>query len=151
MDLIGRGLIAGFVTTLVFSAFAEPLTALARMSGAHATSRWMLHLLLGSLIWGAGLALVHAFLRGPSWLRGAVFALLSWMLVSFAAKPLGIAELSPLECGLAPLSATLLLQLVYGAVLGGVYGLLLPASEEEIAAHPVGREPTRERLRAAGH
>lgn len=151
MDLIGRGIIAGFITTLVFSSFAEPLVAVARMSGAYATSRWMLHLLLGSLIWGAGLALVHDLLRGPSWLRGALFTLLSWMFVSMVVRPLGAGGFSPLECGFAPLSATMLLQIAYGAVLGGTYGLLAPEAGEDVEAHAVGREPNPDRMRAAGH
>lgn len=127
MDVIGRGIIAGFLATLALSAVFDPIATLARMADVlPPTFAWVLHFTVGSLIWGAGFALAHDHMRGPSWLRGLLFGIGAWLVVMLAVMPLTRGGFFGLALGLAAPVAMLLMHLIYGAVLGGVYGLLRP-------------------------
>src|SRR5215207_570554 len=127
MDRIGRGVIAGFLATLVLSAVFDPMTTLARMADVlPPTFGWVLHFTVGSLIWGAGFALVYDFMRGPSWLRGLLFGIGAWLVVMLAVMPLTRGGFFGLALGIATPAAMLLIHLLYGALLGGIYGVLGP-------------------------
>ena len=127
MDGIGRGVIAGFLATLLLSAIFDPMATLARMADVlPPTFAWALHFTVGSLIWGAGFALVHGHMRGPSWLRGLLFGLAAWFAVMLTVMPFTRGGFFGLGLGLAAPGVMLLIHLVYGTVLGAIYGLLLP-------------------------
>ena len=138
MDLIGRGIIAGFAATLLLSAFVEPIAVLARVVGAP-TLGGLLHLLLGGGVWGAGVALLRPSLPGASWFRGVVFATTSWLIIASLAAPFEGADLFRL--GFGSWWATLLLHALYGAALGGIYDMLMPEGDGPQDVRGLERDP----------
>lgn len=78
----------------------------------------------GGLLWAILYAFVEPRLRGPAWRRGVVFAMvpalvsLIVVLPLFGAGPFGMA----LGAGPLPIVGNVALHLVYGAILGVVYG-----------------------------
>lgn len=134
MDVIGRGIIAGFLATLALSAVLDPMATLARATGVlPPTFGWALHFLVGSLIWGAGFSLLHSFLPGPLWLRGIVFGFVAWMIMMLAVMPLTRGGLFGLALGLTAPAVMLAVHLIYGALLAGIYGLLDPGTDAKSA------------------
>ena len=132
MDKIGKGIVAGFLATFVLSVLLDPMAMVARTAGVLSpTLGWTLHFLIGSVIWGAGFALVHDLLRGPSWARGIVFGIVSWFVVVLAILPLTQWGVFGIELGLGASFAMLLVHMIYGTVLGGIYGALIAPDEEE--------------------
>lgn len=131
MDTIGRGIIAGFLATLTLSAMLDPMATVARMADVlPPTFGWLLHFFVGSFVWGAAFASVHGFLRGPSWLRGIVFGAAAWLVVMLAVMPLTQAGLFGWSLGWATPVVMLAIHLLYGVILGTVYGLL--RSDDEV-------------------
>jgi hypothetical protein len=131
MDALGRGIIAGFLATLVLSVALDPLATLAR--GADVlppTFGWLLHFFVGSFIWGGAFALLHPYLRGPLWVRGICFGLAAWLVVMLAVMPLTRAGLFGWALGFVTPIAMLVVHLSYGALLGVIFGLLEPEEEE---------------------
>jgi hypothetical protein len=83
-----------------------------------------------NLIVGLGWALLYGYygafrLSGPSWLRGALFALVPWLLSIFVFFPVMDAGIlgSDLGAGPLPVLGNLVLHLAYGAVLGSLYAV----------------------------
>lgn len=131
MDTIGRGIIAGFLATLTLSAMVDPMATVARTADVlPPTFGWLLHFFVGSFVWGAAFAAVHGFLRGPSWLRGIVFGAAAWLVVMLAVMPLTQAGLFGWSLGWATPVVMLAIHLLYGVILGTLYGLL--RSDEEV-------------------
>ena len=144
MDIIGRGIIAGFLATLALSAVFDPIAWLARWGDVlPPTFGWLLHFMVGSFLWGAVFAIVHPVMRGPSWLRGILFGLGAWLVVMLALMPLTRAGLFGLSLGFVAPLVMLVVHLSYGALLGSIYGLLDPNgadSHDEHFANP-DKEP----------
>lgn len=92
----------------------------------------ILNLVVG-LVW----AVIYAYgfeprLSGPGWQRGALFALIPWIfsiLVFFPIADLGVLGMDA-GAGFLPALGNLVLHLVYGVVLGTMYGM---ESEGELA------------------
>jgi hypothetical protein len=127
MDLIGRGIIAGFLATLVLSAAVDPVATLARMADVlPPTLGWALNFIIGSLVWGASFALLQRIMVGPFWLRGLVFGLVAWLVVMLAVMPLTRGGLFALKLGIGAPAVMLAIHLAYGTALGIIYELLLP-------------------------
>jgi hypothetical protein len=90
------------------------------------TFGWALHFIIGSLIWGAGFALLQKLLRGPFWLRGLVFGLGAWLVVMLGVMPFTRGGLFALKLGIVAPAVMLAIHVVYGVALGVIFGLLLP-------------------------
>jgi hypothetical protein len=137
MDKIGRGIIAGFLATIALSAMLDPIAMLVRTAGILSpTLGWLLHFLVGTLVWGAGFALVHDWLRGPSWLRGILFGIGAWLLVVITVVTVTRLGLFGFELGFATPLAMLAIHVVFGALLGGIYDLLGSSPESEVPQRP---------------
>ena len=103
--------------------------------------------LLAGILWALAYALwAEPRLRGPDWLKGAVFSLLptlvSWFVVLplLGAGPLGLG----LGAGLVPAAGELVRHLVYGAALGLAYPMLLLARRPwviKVATPPLAPQP----------
>lgn len=80
--------------------------------------------LAGGLLWAALYILVEPRLTGPAWRRGVVFAMLPALVSLVVVLPLLGGGLFGLALGAGPLPAigNVLLHVVYGAILGVVYG-----------------------------
>jgi hypothetical protein len=133
MDRIGRGIIAGFIATLALSAVIDPLATLARAADVlPPTIGWVLHFVVGSFLWGATFALLEKLIPGPFWLRGILFGAGAWLVVMLAVMPLTRGGLFGIALGFAPPIAMLVIHLLYGVLLGSIYGFLLPEDDERI-------------------
>ena len=135
--MIGRGIVAGFVATVVLSAMMlmkqsmglmpelDPIALITAMAGASSpTVGWIGHFVIGSMFWGIGFAIAGPYLPGPYWLRGTIFAAGPWLMMMIVVMPMAGASLFGLGLGAMVPVATLLLHVLFGLVLGGVYGLL---------------------------
>jgi Family of unknown function (DUF6789) len=147
MDKIGRGIIAGFLATIALSAMLDPIAMVVRTSGILSPPLgWLLHFLVGTLVWGAGFALVHDWLRGPSWLRGILFGIGAWLLVVITVVTMTRLGLFGVELGFATPLAMLAVHVVFGALLGGIYDLVGSAPASQAPRRPA--EPPRDELHA---
>ncbi len=97
----------------------------ARGSGSQ-TLGWLLYVLIGTVVWGLVFAAVVPLVRGSFWLKGLLFGVAAWLLLTILAMRLAGIGLSALALGLgAPVMALMLLHAAYGVVLGLIYGRLL--------------------------
>jgi uncharacterized membrane protein YagU involved in acid resistance len=135
--VIGRGIAAGLVATVVLSAMMlmkqsmglmpelDPIGMITTMVGASfPAAGWIGHFVIGTLFWGVGFAIVSPYLPGAYWLRGAIFAVGAWLTMMIVVMPMAAAGMFGLGLARMAPAATLLLHVVFGLVLGGVYGLL---------------------------
>ena len=139
-DRIGNGVVAGFIATLALSVLHEPVMIVAEAVGADApVTAWLFHFFVGTLLWGGVFGFAHDYLPGPSWARGAIFALGGAVIVLVGIAPFTGAGLFGLELGVfAPVIVTLF-HLAYGGILGAIYGTLVDT--EEARRHLAGHAP----------
>lgn len=143
-----NGLIAGFVATLVLSALMvmkgamgvmpqlDPITMLSRMAGAPDATGvgWLLHFLIGTVFWGVLFAWLAPSLPGRGdWANGLIFGAGAWLLMMVAAMPMAGAGLFGLNFGMMAPVMTLMLHLIFGAVLGFTFQKL-PSSLRRVPA-----------------
>jgi len=122
MDTIGRGIVAGFIAMLAVSLLLDPLVLLSGTRWTQESGLGLrLHFFIGPVIWGAAFAFFHDHVGGPSWLRGIVFASALWIVVN---SILALTGRLGLSSGAVALAAGLAVHVVYGALLGAVYGAL---------------------------
>jgi hypothetical protein len=132
---IGKGIIAGLVASAAVSgavlliSFAGIIQAADPVHAASGTMltptelSWIVHFAVGTFLWGPLLAVLSPLLPSFFWFKGVVFGVLAWLLmitVTWAADPASAPQLS-----LTPI----LLHLLFGAVLGWIYGVLLDRTE----------------------
>jgi hypothetical protein len=142
-NTIGKGIVAGFVATFVLSILIDPIALVAPAVWPASTSLgWVLHFFVGTVIWGVGFAMLHDYLRGPSWQRGLIFALGAWLVVMGGAALLLWARVVAFDLGGAVIATTLVVHVLYGVWLGVVYGWLLDREGMSGSPHePHGEEP----------
>ncbi|MEO6783472.1 MAG: DUF6789 family protein [Bradyrhizobium sp.] len=132
----GKGVLAGFVATIVLSAIMlmkqamgvmpqlNPIEMITTMAGASTPLvGWIGHFVIGAILWGVIYAWLDPRLPGPHWIRGMIFATGAWFIMMVIMMPMAGAGFFGANLGLgmkAPV-ATLMLHWIYGAVLGGVY------------------------------
>jgi hypothetical protein len=142
---IGKGIVAGFVATFVLSVLLDPIELFApSILPASPPVGWVLHFFVGTVVWGIGFAVLHDFLRGPAWQRGLMFALGAWIVVIGGAAVLILAGALAFELTPVMIVATLIVHVLYGVVLGLVYGFLLEGAPDSPNghrgdAHPIAR------------
>jgi len=136
---IRNGLTAGFVATVVLSIVSGlmstvgvpadldtvSMAARAVATLTHGTpdpmAGWVVHVVVGTVVWGALYAVLEPVLAGPPLLRGIVFAFGAWLAMMIAVLPLvGIGFFGALG-GRSPAIVLLVLHVVYGAALGIAY------------------------------
>lgn len=128
-----RAVVAGIVGALVMSAvgvWVAPMLGLPRMNPAEMLAEsmggqlalgWAVHLLIGVVL-AAIYAFVAGRLPGPPPVRGALFALAPWLLAQ------GMGAMMPGGLTTAAVIGSLIGHLVYGAVVGAMYGPIPAAS-----------------------
>ena len=102
---------------------------LTRMMGASSTLvGWAVHFMIGTVVWGAlFVALNKSIPGGSQLLSGVVFGIGAWVLMIMMAMPMAGAGLFGTNLGMMAPIMTLVLHIIFGAVLGGVYGAERPA------------------------
>lgn len=148
MNIYLRGMLAGFSGTVALSLMMmlkammgvmpglNVIHMLAGMAHQHmgmpATPMigWLAHFLIGTVVWGLLFAALYRRLPGGSALvKGLVFGVLAWLAMMLVPMPMAGAGLFGMHMGMMAPVMTLLLHLVYGAVLGAVFGRLGQAVE----------------------
>jgi len=148
MNNIGKGVIAGFVATTVLSMLMlmksamglmpelDVVAMLGSMTGTGPAMGWIAHFVIGSVVWGGLFAVLAPSLPGGSlWLKGIVFGIGAWLLMMVAVMPMAGAGLFGMGLGMAAPVMTLMLHVIYGAVLGGVYSALHGSARGHQHAH----------------
>ena len=82
---------------------------------------WIGHFALGTVVWGIIYAALQASLPGTPVVKGLVFGALAWLAQMIFFMPLAGNGLFALSLGPQATVATLVLHLIYGAVLGVAY------------------------------
>ncbi len=130
----GRGLLAGLAATIVLSGIMlmkqamgvmphlNAIAMISHMLGAPLAVGWIMHFMIGTVLWGLLYAWLNPLLAGPQWLRGAEFATGAWLVMMIMLMPMAGAGAFGLKMGMMAPVATLMLHWVYGIVLGWVYG-----------------------------
>ncbi|MCC5859671.1 MAG: hypothetical protein JJT90_16050 [Ectothiorhodospiraceae bacterium] len=145
MAELGRGLFAGFAATLVISALMimrleagfmtwfNPIEIMnlsahqAVGTPNHTAVGWGVHFIVGTAIWGGLFVALVRVLPGTTYTRkGLLFGVLAWLLVMLTVFPMAGSGLFGMGFGVIVPLSTLIAHLVFGAVLGSVYGWLKP-------------------------
>lgn len=143
-----KGMVAGLAATVVLAAIMllkanmgimpqlDVIKMLSTMvDGGNPAVGWAVHFLIGAVLWG----LLFAAISRPGlegyWWRGVLFGVGAWFLMMVIVMPMAGAGVFGLNLGMMAPVMTLILHLIYGAVLGGVYGALLKTTAQPIAAH----------------
>lgn len=139
---IRRGMLASFAGTIVLSAIMvmkqvagivpqmNPIADLAgiahRLIGLPAAPLigWVLHFGVGIVVWGTLFAVLYPKLPGSNLLKGILFGIGAWVLMMGIFQPMAGQGLFGLNGGMIVPVMTLMLHLIYGAVLGLVFGKL---------------------------
>lgn len=131
---VGRGIVAGFVATVVLSVLMmmkhamglmpelDPVGMISQMVGVPSLVGWVMHFTIGAM-WGIAFAVTGRMFPGAFWLKGMLFSAVPWLIMMIVMMPLAGAGFFGLDLGMVAPIMTLMLHLVFGAVLGAVYGV----------------------------
>ena len=139
----GRAALAGIIGAAMITVvglYAAPLMGIPAMNpadmladqmGGNAALGWIGHFMIG-VIFAEVYAVVAGSLPGPVVVRGALFALAPWLLAQMAVMPMmGMGFFS----GAMNLAmGSLIGHIIYGGVVGAVYGQPSPGTAPESAA-----------------
>ena len=141
-----RGILAGIVATIMlsllivglgvagvvpeFNLISEIFSVLLRL-GLSPTPfmPWVVHFLIGAVIYGMAFVALEPILPGNSLLEGVTFGVLIWLLMLIVFIPLAGHSLFGLDFSGEAIAVMLGLNVFYGAILGLTYGAL---AEEEL-------------------
>ena len=138
MSKWNNGLLAGLAATIVLTVlmvaiapFRAPgvnAVELLRQLGAtfglpdSAVVGWVAHVAIGVVLWGLVFAGTYETWPGAPARKGAVFAVMIWLLMMSMFMPMVGAGFFGTNLGFVAPVATLVLLLIYGAVLGAAFG-----------------------------
>ncbi|MEO6966956.1 MAG: DUF6789 family protein [Rhodanobacteraceae bacterium] len=132
-----RGLVAGLIATVVLTILMVikakmgmlpqlniPMM-LAGMLGGALIVGWIAHFVIGIVIYGLVLANAYDVIPGANaTVKGLVLSVIGWLIMMIILMPLAGAGLFGMNLGIMAPIATLILHLIYGAVLGASYDAL---------------------------
>ncbi|PIV32621.1 MAG: hypothetical protein COS34_12125 [Lysobacterales bacterium CG02_land_8_20_14_3_00_62_12] len=137
MNKYARGVIAGLLATLVLSMlmFAKgmmgvmpELDIIAMLSmkmGGSIMMGWLAHLMIGALAYGIGFAVLYGVLPGSTaTTKGIVLGVVGWLMMMLLVMPMMAMGMFAMSLGIMAPMMTLLLHVIFGAVLGWVYAKL---------------------------
>lgn len=140
MSNIGKGFAAGLAATIVLSLLMVMKSMMGIMPGLDIAKMiagmmgapdqpiigWTVHFMIGVLGYGAAIALLDTRLPGRTHLgHGLLLGVVGWLIMMIMLMPLAGAALFGMAFGVMAPMMTLVLHLIFGAVLGWTYGLLL--------------------------
>jgi hypothetical protein len=135
-----KGMVAGFIATVVLSALMlikqqmglapqlNPIEMLAKMAGGSTPAvGWVPHFLIGTVLWGSLFPIFDANVpSGSHWLNGILFGIGAGILMLVFVMPMAGNGLFGMALGVMAPIVILVFHVIYGAVLGGIYGLEHP-------------------------
>ncbi|MBZ0262588.1 MAG: hypothetical protein K8F90_18550 [Hyphomicrobiales bacterium] len=134
MNKLIPGFISGFVATVVLSVMMlakgmmgimpelDVIAMLSAMMGMPVAMAWLGHFMIGTLAWGGGFAILHPLLSGGSSTgKGIVFGIGAWIAMMIMVMPMAGAGFFGMNLGIMAPMMTLVLHIVFGAVLGRVF------------------------------
>lgn len=134
MSNIKAGLVAGFSATVVLSAMMvgksmmgvmpelDVIHMLGAMMGVSALFGWIVHFMIGTLAWGGGFAVLYGAIPGSGAVqKGILFGVAAWLGMMVMVMPMAGAGFFGMAMGIMAPMMTLVLHIVFGAVLGAVY------------------------------
>jgi uncharacterized membrane protein YagU involved in acid resistance len=146
-----KGMIAGFVATVVLSALLmlkstmdlaphlNIVRLLTQLGSIGTVAAWMDHFIVGTLVWGLLFAAFDSvYEKGAYWLKGIIFGVFAWVMMMVLFMPMAKAGFFGSKIGIEAPTVTLLYHLVYGLVLGVTYGLLARAPFKKSSASKQG-------------
>jgi hypothetical protein len=132
-----KGMIAGFIATLVVTVLLlinnaiglmpgiDLIRLLVRLGTLTTPAAWMDHFIVGVVVWGLLFAAYDGLASRPApWLKGIIFGVFAWVVMMVTFLPLAGAGFFGSRIGTSAVIGLLGLHLVYGLVLGVVYGLI---------------------------
>lgn len=135
-----KGMISGIIATIVLSVLMvmknnmgmlpemDIIQMLAGMMGGAVMMGWAAHFMVGAG-YGVAFILFHRSIPGGSFLvKGMMLGLVGWIVMMVMLMPMMGAGLFGMKFGMMAPAATLMLHLIFGAVLGVSYRTLLGAS-----------------------
>ncbi len=148
---IAKGIFAGFIATLALTALMimkktmgvmpnlDPVHMLSDMAAMkmgitpNIAIGWVMHFVIGAIAWGGAFAVFNKVLPSNSQMKkGIVLGIIAWFMMMIGPMPMSGAGLFGLGLGMMAPVMTLVLHLVYGAVLGAVFTkLITPAQSVE--------------------
>ncbi len=140
MNKTAAGMFAGLIATIVLSAIMIMKSMMGLMPDVNAINMltgmassmmgtpptpivgWIIHFMIGVFLWGILFSLLYPNLPTSSgWSKGIVFSIGAWLLMMLIPMPTAGAGLFGLNIGMHAPMATLMLHIIFGLVLGGVY------------------------------
>ena len=130
---IKAGLISGLVATIVLSILMvikekmgimpdlNAIKMLAGMMHAPLLMGWVAHFMIGTVVWGLLFSVFLSKLPGGVMTSAIVFSIAAWLMMMIGPMPMAGAGLFGLKLGMMAPVATLMLHLIWGAVLGFTY------------------------------
>jgi hypothetical protein len=133
-----KGVIAGFVATVVLSALIMLFNAMGvlpqldivslidRLGSIGRTAAWVDHFIAGVLLWGPIYAGFDATTdeRRPRWQRGLLFGVITWLAMMIIFMPVVGGGLFGLQIGIVEPIGMLFMNLVYGLVMALTFDFL---------------------------
>lgn len=86
---------------------------------------WIMHLVLGIIIWGLFYSIIYPGFKGPHYIKGIQFGILLWLLMMIIYMPVTENGLFASELGYPVMIMSLVLHIIYGFFLGLFAGLLM--------------------------
>lgn len=140
MKKIISGIVAGFIATIVISILMiiktkmglvptlNPIADNAALAGRPDALAigWLMHFIIGAIVWGIAFAIFSMFTnRIAHVLRGLIFGILAWLVMMIFFMPVAGYGIFAVGLGMPAIIMTLVFHLIYGLVLGFVYGLMM--------------------------
>jgi len=86
---------------------------------------WGMHFMIGAVLWGGLFAVLNGLIPAEQQRnKGILFSVIAWLLMMTVVMPMAGAGLLGLKIGMMTPVATLMLHLIFGAVLGSAYDKL---------------------------
>ena len=130
---IPKGLAAGFIATLVLSMMMviksmiglmpqlDVIAMLSGMLGVSAVIAWVVHFLIGTVCYGIAIGLLSRMQGKPAVMLGLILGVIGWLIMMIVLMPMAGKGLFGMQIGIMAPIMTLMLHLIFGAVLGWVY------------------------------
>lgn len=153
MNRYVRSMAAGFIATMALSLLMlmkgamglmpelNPIAMLADMAHtkmgmpASLMVGWVAHFMIGTVLWGILFRLLFGWLPGRNApLKGMFFSGLAWLMMMLLPMPMAGIGLFGMKLGVMAPVMTLMMHLIWGAVLGYTYDLLKSSSSTASSA-----------------